>query len=97
MARVLFNDVVLAESSDTQVVEGNHYFPPSAVNMAYLRDSANHTSTVCAWKGRAQYYDIVVNGETVADAAWYYPDASRAASQFEGYIAFYPRKVTIEG
>ncbi len=96
MPKVTFNGVTLAESNETKVVEGNHYFPPSSVNMDYFNDSANNTTTMCSWKGRANYYDIQANGETLADAAWYYPEPKSGASEITGYIAFYKRKVQVE-
>ncbi len=80
---------MLAEAPDdaVQVVEGNVYFPPGAVARGYLRDSGTHT--VCPWKGTASYYDIVVNGATNKDAAWYYPETKPAASHVAGFIAFW--------
>jgi len=93
MPRATWNGVVLAQSERCEVVEGNQYFPPDAVNRAYLKESATHT--VCSWKGTASYYDVVVNGETNKDAAWYYPEPKDAARQIKGYIAFW-RGVRIE-
>jgi len=93
MAKAIWNGAVIAESSDTIVVEGNHYFPPSAVNKEYLKDSSTHT--VCHWKGTASYYNIEVNGQTNRDGAWYYPDPKPAANQITNYIAFW-RGVKVE-
>lgn len=93
MARAVWNDVVIAESDATVVVEGNHYFPPDAVRREHLRESAKHT--VCSWKGTASYYDVVVEGATNSDAAWYYPQPKDAAKQIAGYIAFW-RGVRVE-
>lgn len=90
MAKVTYNGVVLAESPKTQVVEGNHYFPPETVNTEYFTPSDTHT--VCPWKGVASYYNVEVNGETIADGAWYYPDAKTNAKAFENYVAFYGAK-----
>jgi len=87
MARAVWNGVVLAESDNCEVVEGNQYFPPDAVNGTYLRKSETHT--VCSWKGTASYYDVVVNEQTNKDAAWYYPHPKDAAKQITGYIAFW--------
>ena len=87
MAKAIWNGAVLAESDETIVVEGNHYFPPAAVQHAYLRDSANHT--VCGWKGTASYYDVVVDGAVNTAAAWYYPQPKDAARAIAGYIAFW--------
>lgn len=93
MPRATWNGAVLAQSERCEIVEGNQYFPPEAVNRAYLKESATHT--VCSWKGTASYYDVVVNGETNKDAAWYYPDPKDAARQIKGYIAFW-RGVQVE-
>lgn len=85
--RAVWNGTVVAESDATVEVEGNQYFPPESVNREFLRES--DTRTTCPWKGRASYYDLVVNGEVNRDAAWYYPSVSEAARQIEGYIAFW--------
>jgi uncharacterized protein (DUF427 family) len=82
-----WNNTVIAESDDTVVVEGNHYFPLSDVNDAVLRDS-DHTS-VCGWKGTARYYNLEVDGQTNANAAWYYPEPKPAASELAGRVAFW--------
>jgi uncharacterized protein (DUF427 family) len=89
MPKATWNGAVLAESdaAKTQIVEGNVYFPPEAVNKSLLRDSQTHT--VCGWKGTANYYDVVVEGKTNKDAAWYYPDTKDAAMHVKGYVAFW--------
>jgi uncharacterized protein (DUF427 family) len=87
MAKATWNGAVLAESDDTVMVEGNHYFPPEAVNREYFQSNQDHT--VCFWKGVASYYDVEVNGEVNRGAAWYYPEPSEAASMIKGYIAFW--------
>ncbi len=87
MARAIWKETVLADSSDTIVVEGNRYFPQESVRSEYLRPSATHT--VCPWKGTASYYDIEVNGERNTDAAWYYPAPKSGAEQVTGRIAFW--------
>jgi uncharacterized protein (DUF427 family) len=87
MARATWKGAVIAESDRTQVIEGNHYFPPDSVARASLRPSATHT--VCSWKGTASYYDVVVDGEVNADAAWYYPEPKAAASSIANWIAFW--------
>jgi len=87
MARALWKGTVLAESDRTVVVEGNHYFPRSAVRAEYLRPSDTHT--VCPWKGTASYHDVEVNGERNADAAWFYPNPKAAAEQIKNYVAFW--------
>ena len=87
MKRASWNGTVIAESDHCEVVEGNQYFPATAVKREFLRDSSTHT--VCPWKGTASYYDVVVNGETNKDAAWSYPDTKSAADNIKGYIAFW--------
>jgi uncharacterized protein (DUF427 family) len=82
-----WNNQVIAESDDTVVVEGNHYFLPEDVNETLLRPS-DHTS-VCGWKGTAQYYSLEVDGQTNANAAWYYPEPKSAAAEIIGRIAFW--------
>lgn len=85
--RATWNGAVLAESDQTVVVEGNHYFPPSAINQAYFVPSS--ASSVCPWKGTASYYDVVVDGTTNAGAAWYYASPKPAAEEIKGYVAFW--------
>ena len=87
MARATWNDAVLAESEQTIVVEGNHYFPPDAIRRPYFRDSSHHTE--CGWKGTASYYTVEVDGRRNPDAAWYYPEPKDAARQIAGYVAFW--------
>lgn len=87
MVKAAWNGAVIAESDDTVVVEGNHYFPRAAVDHAVLSDST--TTSVCPWKGTAHYHSITVNGATNADAAWYYPEPKDAAAQIKGRIAFW--------
>lgn len=82
-----WHGVVIAESEDTVVVEGNHYFPESAVKREYLRPSDTHT--VCPWKGTASYYSLVVDGTENKDACWYYPEPKEAAAQIRGRVAFW--------
>ena len=93
MARAVWNGAVIAESDRCEIVEGNHYFPPEAVRRELLRDSATHT--VCGWKGTANYYDVLVDGQVNKDAAWYYPQTKPAAANIRGYIAFW-RGVKVE-
>jgi uncharacterized protein (DUF427 family) len=87
MARATWNETVIADSDATELVEGNHYFPPDAVNREHLREST-HT-TVCPWKGTASYYDVVVGDTVNANAAWYYPDPSDAAMNITDHVAFW--------
>ena len=85
--KAVWNGAILAESDNTEVVEGNHYFPPSALHRQFFKESATHTT--CGWKGLASYYNVVVNGQENKDAAWYYPDPLPAAKNIAGYIAFW--------
>jgi uncharacterized protein (DUF427 family) len=85
--KAVWNGAVLAESDQTLVVEGNYYFPPSAIRAEYFQPSDTHT--VCAWKGTASYYTIEVGGKQNPDAAWYYPDPKDAAKPIAGYVAFW--------
>jgi uncharacterized protein (DUF427 family) len=85
--KAIWNGAVIAESKDTVVVEGNHYFPAGAVARTHLVDS-DHT-TLCSWKGTAHYYSIKVGGDLNKDAAWYYAEPKPAASQIKGRIAFW--------
>jgi uncharacterized protein (DUF427 family) len=85
--RATFNDTVIAESDDTIVVEGNHYFPADSVNQAYLEPSENHTN--CPWKGLASYQHVVVDGQRATDGAWYYPDPKDAAKEIKDRVAFW--------
>jgi uncharacterized protein (DUF427 family) len=87
MAKASWNGVVIAESPDFEIVEGNVYFPPTALRREFVRESATHT--VCGWKGTASYYDVVVDGAVNKDACWYYPSTKDAARQIEGYVAFW--------
>ena len=91
--RATWKGAVLAESDDTVVVEGNHYFPPGAINREFFRESATHTT--CPWKGEASYYDVVVGGEVNRDAAWFYPETKEAANNIRGRVAFW-RGVKVE-
>lgn len=91
--RAVWNGAVLAESDNTVVVEGNHYFPPNAVRREFFRDSGSHTT--CPWKGIASYYSVAVDGQENADAAWYYPDPKPAAAEIRDHVAFW-HGVTVE-
>jgi len=82
-----WNGTVIAESDNTVVIEGNHYFPPDSVRQAYLQPSS--TTTVCPWKGTAQYYNVVVEGKENHDAAWYYPNPKEAAAEIKDRVAFW--------
>ena len=81
-----WNGCVVAESDDTVVVEGNHYFPATALKREYVVQS-NHRSS-CSWKGQARYYSLLVDGDLNPDAVWYYPEPLEAAAQIEGRVAY---------
>lgn len=85
--RAVWRDAVLAESDDTVLVEGNHYFPPDSIRGEYFRPSDTHTT--CPWKGVASYYDVAVGAEVNRDAAWYYPEPKDAAARIKGHVAFW--------
>lgn len=85
--KAIWNGKILAESNNTEVVEGNHYFPPESINKEYFKESSH--STVCPWKGDASYYHIKVDGETNENAAWYYPAPKDAARQIKDHVAFW--------
>jgi uncharacterized protein (DUF427 family) len=87
VARATWNGAVIAESDDTVMVEGNHYFPLEAVNSEFLAPSDTHTR--CYWKGTASYYDVIVDGQVNRDAAWYYATPSPEAAVIEGRVAFW--------
>ena len=85
--KAIWNGATLAESDKTIVVEGNHYFPPDAVNRALFQASETHT--ICPWKGEASYYSVAVDGQRNKDAAWFYPSPKPAAAQIKDYVAFW--------
>ncbi|WP_276390954.1 DUF427 domain-containing protein [Eudoraea chungangensis] len=85
--RAIWNKEVVAESDDTVVIEGNHYFPPESIKEVFFVKSNTHTT--CPWKGEASYYTLEVYGKENPDAAWYYPETSELAKGIKGYIAFW--------
>lgn len=87
MTLARWNGTTIAESDKTVVIEGNHYFPPESVNPEFVQPSK--TTSLCPWKGTANYYSLVVDGETNEDAAWYYPEPSAAATDIKGRVAFW--------
>ena len=93
MARAIWNGAVLAESDETIIIEGNHYFPPDTIKREHFE--ASERTTVCSWKGTANYYEVVVDGERNPWAAWYYAEPFDAAREITGYIAFW-NGVTIQ-
>ena len=85
--KAIWNGQIVAESYETIVIEGNHYFPSNSINKDYFSEST--TNSFCPWKGTASYYSLDVEGKKNNDAAWYYPDASDLARKIEGMIAFW--------
>ena len=93
MSRAVWNGALLAESDETVVLEGNHYFPVEALNSEYFTDSTQRSR--CPWKGVASYYDVVVGDQVNGGAAWYYPTPSEAASHIKDHVAFW-KGVSVE-
>jgi uncharacterized protein (DUF427 family) len=91
--KATWNEQVIAESEDTVVVEGNHYFPPDSIDRRYFESSDK--TTICPWKGTASYYHVSVGGEKNSDAAWHYPTPKPAAEEIRDRIAFW-RGVVVE-
>jgi uncharacterized protein (DUF427 family) len=91
--KAVFNNVTIAESDNTIVVEGNHYFPPESIKKEYFTETNNRSS--CPWKGIASYYTISVNGKTNEDAAWFYRNPSEQAARIKDHVAFW-KGVTVE-
>lgn len=85
--KATWNNVAIAESDDTVVVEGNHYFPRESIKAEYFRPT--DTTSECPWKGTAAYYDVVVGEDVNADAAWHYDMPKDAAAQIAGHVAFW--------
>ena len=85
--KAILNEQVIAESDDTVYVEGNHYFPMSAVRATFLEKS--DFTSVCSWKGIANYYNVIVDGAQIENAAWYYNAPKEAAQKIAGRIAFW--------
>ena len=92
--KAVWNEKVLAESDDTKVVEGNHYFPPASLKREYFKESPTHST--CPWKGEASYYSIEVDGKTNEDAAWYYPAPKDAAAEIKDHVAFWKGVEVVE-
>jgi len=92
--KAIWNGAILAESNNTIVIEGNHYFPFDAINKSYFKSSTNHT--ICHWKGEASYYNVEVDGLVNKDAAWYYPHPKSLAESIKGYVAFWKGVVVQE-
>ncbi len=85
--KAVWKNTVIAQSDDTILLEGNHYFPPDSVEKKWLHKSSTHT--VCSWKGKAHYYNVAIGDEVNHDAAWYYPHPTQMAAQIKNYIAFW--------
>ena len=85
--KAIWNNQIIAESDNTVVVEGNHYFPPQSINKEFFKDSSTHST--CPWKGLASYYSIEIDGQTNTDAAWYYPEPKSAAAEIKDHVAFW--------
>ena len=94
MAKATWNGTVIAESDDVKVVEGNYYFPPQSIKCEHFVESQQ--TSVCGWKGTANYYDLEVDGETNEGAAWYYASPKPEAAEIAGYVAFW-KGVEIDG
>jgi uncharacterized protein (DUF427 family) len=90
MPKAILNGVVIAQTLETELVEGNHYFPRSSVKMEMFDLST--TPYTCAWKGKAEYFNISLNGEHIQDIAWSYPNPKEAAKNIAGHVAFDKRK-----
>lgn len=85
--QAIWKDQILAESAETVVVEGNHYFPVESLTSGVFAPSETHTT--CAWKGEASYYNLQVGEATNTDAAWYYPNPKPEAALIKGRVAFW--------
>jgi uncharacterized protein (DUF427 family) len=85
--KATWNGAVVAQSDDTVVVEGNHYFPAASLKREFVTFSNHRTN--CAWKGQASYYSLLVNGEANIDAVWYYPDPKPEAEMVRDRVAFW--------
>lgn len=85
--KAIWNNQVIAESDDTVVIEGNHYFPETSLNKEFITSSK--TTTVCPWKGTANYYSLANDGKINADAVWYYAEPSKLAEPIKGRVAFW--------
>jgi len=85
--KAIWANTIVAESNDTVLIEGNHYFPPQSMRGQYFQPSTTHTT--CPWKGVASYYTLKVGGESNPDAAWFYPEPKEAARAIRNYVAFW--------
>jgi len=94
LMKAVWKGTVVAESDDTVVVEGNHYFPATALDPKFLLPS--NTKTMCSWKGQASYHTLFVDGDSNPDAVWYYPEPKDAAAQIKGRVAFWKGVQVVE-
>ena len=94
MVKAIWNKKIIAESNETKVIEGNHYFPPNSVKKEFLKSSSH--KSVCPWKGDASYYNLEVDGKTNENAAWYYPSPKKEAEKIKDHIAFWNRVEIVE-
>ncbi len=94
MPKAIWNGQIIAESDQTEIVDGNHYFPAEKIHSEYFKNSA--AETVCGWKGTANYYDVVVDGKVNEQAAWYYSEPKEAAANIKGMVAFW-KGVEVQG
>lgn len=85
--KAIWQGQIVAESDDTVIVEGNHYFPRASLKQGYIQDST--TTSYCPWKGTSHYYSLLINGQTNVDALWYYPEPKPAASEINDRVAFW--------
>ena len=92
--KAIWNGTVVAQSDDTVVVEGNHYFPADAVDPKFLLPS--NTRTRCSWKGEARYFTLFVDGDANPDAVWTYPEPLEAAAEIKGRLAFWKGVKVVE-
>ena len=92
--KAIWNDTIIAQSNETVVVEGNHYFPHDSINKTFFKSSATHTH--CPWKGQAHYYTISIEGKENIDAAWFYPEVSQLAKGIKNHVAFWKGVEIIE-
>jgi uncharacterized protein (DUF427 family) len=95
MTIAIWHGQQLAHSDDTVVVEGNHYFPPEAIDEQYFAPSGTHST--CPWKGEASYYTVTVDGSENPDAAWYYPEPLPKAAHIKNYVAFWRGVDVVDG
>lgn len=92
--KAIWNNTVIADSQETIIIEGNHYFPAQSIHTEYF--TASNTHSFCGWKGEASYYSLSVAGKANTDAAWFYPDPKDAAKEIAGYVAFWKGVAVVE-